>query len=71
MTIIDKKWTPWLADDDAWLVGARIIGRARLQLAGGGIVHGLLVEHDEQVGNVRAVYLNRERGCFETVEVMP
>lgn len=70
MNIVGKKWAPWAPDDDAWLVGARVIGRALLQLAGGGVVHGLLLEHDEHIGKVRAVYLNRERGCFETIEVM-
>lgn len=68
--IASKRWVPWNADDDAWIVGARVIGRAELQLAGGGVVHALLLSHDEQPHVTRAVYLDRALGTFVTAEIL-
>lgn len=57
--------------DDGWIYGAEVVGRMRLFLKGGGIVDALLIERLGTNPGMRVVYLNRERGTFETVEVTP
>ena len=71
--ILNAQWVPW-ADDDPWIQNATVIGRVRIALVGGGVIHALLLQHDDQSGRAddvrqRAVYLNRELNRFELCEV--
>lgn len=45
----------------------RIVGRATIDLANGGRVHAVLVQHE--TGALRAVYLDREASHFVSCEV--
>lgn len=57
---------PWLGNDDRTIWEATIIGRARLTIEGGGIVHAIIVDTGD---DFRAVYMNRETSTFETVKI--
>lgn len=55
---------PWHDHDDPRIRDASIVGRALVELEGGGVLHALIVDDGE---HFHAVFWDRERNAFMTI----